>query len=345
MAAAENEALVRRIFDAFARKQGFALRDVFAADAIWTVPGAGSMAGTFRGREEIFALPRPAAEGDRRHVHLGPDRRARVGRPRGRAVPGERRAPGSPPRARPGAALHDRGWTGLQRTRAAERSCSVRYVLGRMSDQRFADGLRYRIEIPSVEGPRVMEAVLAEADARGVPVRRISQGSGVMMLTDGELAEMARLGSEHGVEVSLFLGPRGAWDIGGQSLVTPAVGVIARGDAGVEQCLAEVRRGLEHGIRSYLVGDVGALATLGRMRAAGDLRPTSSSRRRCCCRARTAPPRGCCRTSVQRRSTSPPTSRPRHSARSAPPARRRSTSTSRCRTTRAGSSASTTCRS
>jgi hypothetical protein len=142
-----------------------------------------------------------------------------------------------------------------------------------MSDQRFADGVRYRIEIPSVEGPAVMRAVLAEADARGVAVRRVSQGSGVMMLTDVELDEMAQLGSEHGVEVSLFLGPRGAWDTGGQSFVTSAVGVTARGDAGVEQCVAEVRRGLAHGIRSYLVGDLGALATLGRMRADGDLPP------------------------------------------------------------------------
>jgi ketosteroid isomerase-like protein len=54
VARAENEALVRGIFDAFARKQGFALRDVFAADAVWTVPGTGSMAGTFAGRDEIF---------------------------------------------------------------------------------------------------------------------------------------------------------------------------------------------------------------------------------------------------------------------------------------------------
>ena len=30
-----NEATVRRIFDAFARKQGFALRDLFAPDAVW----------------------------------------------------------------------------------------------------------------------------------------------------------------------------------------------------------------------------------------------------------------------------------------------------------------------
>ena len=47
MGRAENEALVRRIFDAFARKRGFALRDVFARDATWVVPGEGMMAGTF----------------------------------------------------------------------------------------------------------------------------------------------------------------------------------------------------------------------------------------------------------------------------------------------------------
>jgi hypothetical protein len=140
-----------------------------------------------------------------------------------------------------------------------------------VSELRFADGVRYRVEIPSVEGPAAMRAVLEEAALRGVPVRRVSQGSGVMMLTDVELDEMAQLGATHGVEVSLFLGPRGAWDAGGQAAATAAAGGVARGDAGVEHCIAEVRRGLEHGIRSFLVADVGVLATLGRMRADGDL--------------------------------------------------------------------------
>jgi ketosteroid isomerase-like protein len=54
VAAAENEALVRRIFAAFARKEGFALRGLFAADAVWTVPGRGLMAGVYRGQDEIF---------------------------------------------------------------------------------------------------------------------------------------------------------------------------------------------------------------------------------------------------------------------------------------------------
>ncbi|MGH3077328.1 MAG: nuclear transport factor 2 family protein [Gaiellaceae bacterium] len=49
-----HEAVVRGIFDAFARKEGFALRGLFAEDATWSVPGRGIMAGTYRGRDEIF---------------------------------------------------------------------------------------------------------------------------------------------------------------------------------------------------------------------------------------------------------------------------------------------------
>jgi uncharacterized protein len=40
--------------DAFANKEGFALRECFDEDAVWHVPGEGVMAGTYRGRSEIF---------------------------------------------------------------------------------------------------------------------------------------------------------------------------------------------------------------------------------------------------------------------------------------------------
>ena len=61
-ARAANEAIVRRIFDAFARKQGFAFRDLFAADAVWTVPGDGAMAGVYRGREVYLQVLAHAPE-------------------------------------------------------------------------------------------------------------------------------------------------------------------------------------------------------------------------------------------------------------------------------------------
>ncbi len=54
MSAAENAAVVRKIFDAFARQEGLALRGLFADQAVWSVPGSGVMAGTYAGREAIF---------------------------------------------------------------------------------------------------------------------------------------------------------------------------------------------------------------------------------------------------------------------------------------------------
>ena len=38
-------------------------------------------------------------------------------------------------------------------------------TLSLVSEARFSDGLRYRIEIPSVEGPLALRAVLEEAEA------------------------------------------------------------------------------------------------------------------------------------------------------------------------------------
>jgi hypothetical protein len=139
------------------------------------------------------------------------------------------------------------------------------------SDGRFPDGRRSHFEIASVEGPAVLRGVLAEADAQGVRIHRVSQGSGVMMLSDAELDEMVSIGRECDVEVCLFLGPRGGWDPGGQALVNEAAAGVARGPEAVEACVGEADRACAHGIRSLLVGDIGVLDVLARLREAGDL--------------------------------------------------------------------------
>src|SRR5256714_3963934 len=80
------------------------------------------------------------------------------------------------------------------------------------SEKRFPDGAQYRIEIPSVEGPRCLEAVLEQAERLDVRVHRVSQGSGVFLQTDEELDELARAGAEARVEISLFARPNAGWD-------------------------------------------------------------------------------------------------------------------------------------
>ena len=85
------------------------------------------------------------------------------------------------------------------------------------STGRFPDGGQYRIEIPSTEGPRALEQVLSEAAKRKVPVHRVSQGSGIMLMTDDEITEMLEIGRKAGIEVNLFIGPRATFDIGAQA--------------------------------------------------------------------------------------------------------------------------------
>jgi hypothetical protein len=104
------------------------------------------------------------------------------------------------------------------------------------SARRFADGAQYRVEIPSVEGPAPFRAVLESAGERRLRVHRISQGSGMLLLTDDEVRDMVALGRDHAVEVCLFTGPRAAWDIGVQA-TAPAGRVVAGSLRGADQLL------------------------------------------------------------------------------------------------------------
>jgi len=143
----------------------------------------------------------------------------------------------------------------------------------RASQARFGDGAHFRIEIPSVEGPAVLRAAVAEAAARGITVNRVSQGSGAMLLAEAELAEMARIGADNGLEVSLFVGPREEWDIGraaGSADGQMLAGRL-RGTRQLRYAIDDILRATERGIRGFLIADTGLLQLVTEMQAAGQL--------------------------------------------------------------------------
>ena len=139
------------------------------------------------------------------------------------------------------------------------------------SEKRFPDGGAWRVEIPSVEGPaRARGRARRRRRTLGVPIHRVSQGSGVMMLTDAEITAMLDL-AEH-IELSLFLGPRGTWDIGrGDALAqrrVRAAGPRARPARPMPRGRA---RAAELGVRNVLVADEGVLWAAHQLREAGEL--------------------------------------------------------------------------
>jgi hypothetical protein len=141
------------------------------------------------------------------------------------------------------------------------------------SPARFGDGAHYRLEVPSVEGPAVLGAVVQAAAELGVTVNRVSQGSGAMLLTEAELAEMARIGAGEGLEVSLFTGPREEWDTG-RSAAAADGGSLAgqlRGSRQLRYAIEDILRAAEQGIRGFLIADTGLLELVAGMQEAGEL--------------------------------------------------------------------------
>jgi hypothetical protein len=137
----------------------------------------------------------------------------------------------------------------------------------------FSDGAHYRIEIPSVEGPDVFRGVVEEMKKYNIPIHRVSQGSGIMLLTDEEILEMAQVGRDNQIEVSLFIGPRATFDIGAQALTSAGKSIALRA-SGMEQVvysLEDVKRACSLGIRGVLVADEGVLWAINEFKNAGDL--------------------------------------------------------------------------
>ena len=135
----------------------------------------------------------------------------------------------------------------------------------------YGDGGHYRIEVPSIEGPKVFEALLKESKNLGVTLNRISQGSGGMLLLKSEIKEMVRLAAAERIEICLFVGPRAGFDVG---LLAHTGSKFAgyssiRGNDQINAAIADVDRALEYGVRGFLIGDLGLLRVFRERQAKG----------------------------------------------------------------------------
>jgi hypothetical protein len=142
------------------------------------------------------------------------------------------------------------------------------------SAARFPDGGQYRIEIPSVESPAAAEEALEEAARYGVEVHRLSQGSGVTLLTDDEIRQFAGIGAAHDIEICLFVGPRAPWDGYSASSLAGDGRNVGWRNVGVPSLAAardDVLRAAELGIRSILIADEGLAALIGHDKQTGAL--------------------------------------------------------------------------
>ncbi len=141
------------------------------------------------------------------------------------------------------------------------------------SEKRFDDGGQYRFEVPGIQGPKVMEALLEEVDKYGLYLHRVTQTKGIMSLTDKEIASMVDLANNANLELILAIGPRATTDTSA-SVNTPEgvrMGYRLRGQEQIVRAIEDVKRAAALGCRGFLVYDEGCLWVLNEMRKAGEI--------------------------------------------------------------------------
>ncbi len=141
------------------------------------------------------------------------------------------------------------------------------------SEKRFDDGGQYRFEVPGIQGPKVMEALLEAMDQYGIWLHRVTQTKGIMLLTDNEIMEMVRLAKQAETDLILAVGPRATTDTSASVHTEEGMrmGYRLRGQDQVVRAIEDVKRAAALGCKSFLVYDEGCLWLLNEMRKAGEI--------------------------------------------------------------------------
>lgn len=135
----------------------------------------------------------------------------------------------------------------------------------------FPDGAQYRFEVPGIQGPGAMKALLESADSADITIHRVTQTKGIMLLSDQDIREMVQLAKNWEVELILAVGPRATYDTSA-TVHTPEgirIGYRLRGQEQVVRSVEDVKRAAALGCRAFLVYDEGLLWVLAEMRETG----------------------------------------------------------------------------
>lgn len=141
------------------------------------------------------------------------------------------------------------------------------------SDKRFKDDGQYRFEVPGIQSPKTMNALLKEAVKNNIFIHRVTQTKGIMMLTDEEIKEMVNLAVNYGCELFLAVGPRATYDTSAtvHTKEGSRIGYRLRGYDNLVYAIEDVKRACSLGVRGILLYDEGLLWVLNKMRKAGEI--------------------------------------------------------------------------
>ena len=139
------------------------------------------------------------------------------------------------------------------------------------SEKRFPDGGQYRFEVPGIQGPGPMKALLEALDEYGIKIHRVTQTKGIMFLTDDEIRQMVEYAKKWDVQLILACGPRATTDTSASVKTEEGqrMGYRLRGEEQIVRGIEEIKRGARLGVRGFLIYDEGLLFALNVLESLG----------------------------------------------------------------------------
>ncbi len=141
------------------------------------------------------------------------------------------------------------------------------------SEETFPDGAHYRIEVPTINTADAAAGLVKRAEELGIQINRITETYGMFRHTRDEIKDYVAIAKGHGAELVMATGPRATYDTSATVLSPQGVRISYR-LRGVEQlvrAIEDIKRGVELGVRGFLIYDEGMLWVVTQMRKDGEL--------------------------------------------------------------------------
>ncbi|MBV9576584.1 MAG: peptidase [Gammaproteobacteria bacterium] len=136
------------------------------------------------------------------------------------------------------------------------------------SEKTFNDGSQFRIEIPTVNSIEAAEALLLESEKLCITINRITETQGMFRYTKNDIRRWVALCESFKCDFIMSVGPRATYDTGASAATEQGktVGYRLRGQEQLVRAVEDVKRGIELGVRNFLIYDEGLLWVLNKMR-------------------------------------------------------------------------------
>lgn len=136
------------------------------------------------------------------------------------------------------------------------------------SSKVFQDKSHFRIEIPTINSLEAAEALLNESQRLGITINRITETLGMFRHINSDIRSWVQLCKEYGCELIMSVGPRATYDTSASAATEQgkSIGYRLRGQEQLVRAIEDVRRGLEYGLKHFLIYDEGMLWVLNQMR-------------------------------------------------------------------------------